>query len=163
MKAGHGGAGASGSSRTRPSTIVEKAKLAFNVYDRNRDGYLTKAELRKTSKRMTDAQIDAVFDKYDVNKDGKLDFNEFKNLMEARSKTQEEEERTLMHRNSNASKGSEKLQKQQSVEKGSSQPSSPEERLARNKLQKQNTIAVVRGASPRRKSSERVSDSLPKN
>ena len=39
MKAGHGGAGASGSSRTRPSTIVEKAKLAFNVYDRNRDGH----------------------------------------------------------------------------------------------------------------------------
>ena len=67
-------------------SIIEKAKLAFNAYDRNRDGYLTKAELRKTSKRMTDAQIDAVFDKYDKNKDGKLDFEEFKDLMENNSK-----------------------------------------------------------------------------
>ena len=68
------------------SSIIEKAKLAFNAYDRNRDGYLTKAELRKTSKRMTDAQIDAVFEKYDKNKDGKLDFEEFKELMETNSK-----------------------------------------------------------------------------
>ena len=50
------------------ATTLDKAKLAFNAYDRNRDGYLTKAELRKTSKRMTDAQIDAVFEKYDKNK-----------------------------------------------------------------------------------------------
>ena len=68
------------------TSIIEKAKLAFNAYDRNRDGYLTKAELRKTSKRMTDAQIDAVFEKYDKNKDGKLDFEEFKDLMENNSK-----------------------------------------------------------------------------
>ena len=50
------------------ATTLDKAKLAFNAYDRNRDGYLTKAELRKTSKRMTDAQIDAVFEKYDKDK-----------------------------------------------------------------------------------------------
>ena len=52
----------------RATTTLDKAKLAFNAYDRNRDGYLTKAELRKTSKTMTDAQIDAVFEKYDKNK-----------------------------------------------------------------------------------------------
>jgi len=37
--------------------VTERARLAFNVYDRNRDGYLTKAELRKTSKKMTEAQV----------------------------------------------------------------------------------------------------------
>ncbi len=63
--------------------MLEKARLAFNAYDRNRDGYLTKAELKKTSKRMTDTQIDAVFEKYDKNKDGRLDFEEFKELMES--------------------------------------------------------------------------------
>ena len=35
---------------------------------------------------MTDAQIDAVFEKYDRNKDGKLEFEEFKELMIANSK-----------------------------------------------------------------------------
>ena len=57
----------SGSKAEAPTTL-DKAKLAFNAYDRNRDGYLTKAELRKTSKKMTDAQIDAVFEKYDKDK-----------------------------------------------------------------------------------------------
>ncbi len=32
---------------------------------------------------MTDTQIDAVFEKYDKNKDGRLDFEEFKELMES--------------------------------------------------------------------------------
>ena len=69
--------------------LHEKAKLAFNAYDRNRDGYLTKAELKKTSKRMTDAQIEAVFERFDRNKDGKLDFDEFKDLMESNRKQKE--------------------------------------------------------------------------
>ena len=54
---------------------------------RNRDGYLTKAELRKTSRKMTDAQIDAVFEKFDRNRDGRLDFEEFKELMESNKKS----------------------------------------------------------------------------
>ena len=80
------GAGSSNSASTAANDLYEKAKLAFNAYDRNRDGYLTKAELRKTSKKMTDAQIDAVFEKYDKNKDGRLDFEEFKELMESYKK-----------------------------------------------------------------------------
>ena len=55
-------AAASGASGSSGPDLYEKAKLAFNAYDRNRDGYLTKAELRKTSKKMTEAQIDAVFE-----------------------------------------------------------------------------------------------------
>jgi hypothetical protein len=147
VKSGHGGAGASGhSSHTRPSTIAEKAKLAFNVYDRNRDGYLTKAELRKTSKRMTDAQIDAVFEKYDKNKDGKLDFNEFKDLMEAKGKSHEEEERTLQHQKK------EYLQQQSSAELHSSQPTSPARRR-KDRSRLSSHMSIDREVSPRRKSS----------
>jgi Ca2+-binding EF-hand superfamily protein len=41
----------------REASVSERARLAFNVYDRNRDGFLTKAELRRTSKKMTEAQV----------------------------------------------------------------------------------------------------------
>ena len=116
------------------------------MYDRNRDGYLTKAELRKTSKRMTDAQIDAVFEKYDKNKDGKLDFNEFKDLMEARSKTQEEEDRTTQHQKQ------EYLQSQSSTDMKSSQPTSPARRR-RDKGKLSAHMSIDRDPSPRRKSS----------
>ena len=95
---------------------------------------------------MTDAQIDAVFEKYDRNKDGKLDFNEFKDLMEARSKTQEEEERTLHHQKQ------EYLQQQPSTEMRSSQPTSPARRR-RDKGKLSAHMSIDRDVSPRRKSS----------
>ena len=77
------------SAQSAADNLHEKAKLAFNAYDRNRDGFLTKAELKKTSKKMTDAQIEAVFERFDRNKDGKLDFDEFKDLMESNRKQKE--------------------------------------------------------------------------
>ena len=80
--------------KTQSDIVHEKARLAFNAYDRNRDGYLTKAEMKKTSKMMTEAQIDAVFDKYDKNKDGKLSFEEFKDLMESHSREKRSQTRT---------------------------------------------------------------------
>lgn len=86
MRAGASSSSGHGHNKCPADIVLEKARLAFNAYDRNRDGYLTKAELRKTSKKMTEAQIDAVFEKYDKNKDGKLDFEEFKELMESNSK-----------------------------------------------------------------------------
>lgn len=78
--------------RSASDIVLEKARLAFNAYDRNRDGYLTKAEMKKTSKMMTDAQVDAVFEKYDKNKDGKLEFDEFKELMESNSKSKSKQQ-----------------------------------------------------------------------
>lgn len=80
--------------RSASDIVLEKARLAFNAYDRNRDGYLTKAEMKKTSKMMTDAQVDAVFEKYDKNKDGKLEFDEFKELMESNSKSKSKQQQT---------------------------------------------------------------------
>ena len=48
--------------------------------------------MKRTSKSMTEAQIDAVFEKYDRNKDGRLDFEEFKELMESNSKVNKKKE-----------------------------------------------------------------------
>ena len=67
--------------------IILINKYFFSAELRNRDGYLTKAELRKTSRKMTDTQIDAVFEKFDKNRDGRLDFEEFKELMESHKKS----------------------------------------------------------------------------
>ena len=154
LKNSQAGSSAASGSHLKASTIVEKAKLAFNVYDQNRDGYVTKSELRKASKKMTDAQIDAVFEKYDKNKDGRLDFKEFKDLMEARSKSQEEEERTLQHQKLD------RRQKQRSGEKLSSQPSLPRKRSDKNKLLSQ--VSIDREPSPRRKPTQIVSHLPPK-
>lgn len=38
-------------------------------------------ELKKTSKNLTASQIEAVFDKYDKNRDGRLEFSEFRDMM----------------------------------------------------------------------------------
>ena len=128
LKNRHAGASEASRSHAKAPTVAEKAKLAFNVYDLNRDGYLTKAELRKTSKKMTDSQIDALFENYDKNDDGRLDFNEFKDVMEARIKSKKEEERTLQHQKLDH------RQRQQSRNKYSSQLSSPRKRSDKSKL-----------------------------
>lgn len=54
--------------------------VAFRIFDENRDGYVTKQEMRKTSK-MTKTQIDAVFKSNDIDQDGKLSREEFREFM----------------------------------------------------------------------------------
>merc|ERR1712141_520993 len=69
---------------SRNGSLTKKestADVAFRIFDENKDGYVTKQELQKSSK-MTRAQIDAVFKSNDTNQDGKLsreEFNEFMN------------------------------------------------------------------------------------
>jgi len=58
-----------------------KAELAFNVFDKNRDGYVTKNEMLKVSKNLTKEQVDAVFERNDGNQDGKLNLQEFQEFM----------------------------------------------------------------------------------
>ena len=40
------------------SNVDEKADLAFKAFDKNRDGYITKGEMLKTSKNLTKKQVD---------------------------------------------------------------------------------------------------------
>ncbi len=38
----------------------DKAEMAFKLYDKDKDGYITKAEMTKLSKTLTKDQIDKV-------------------------------------------------------------------------------------------------------
>ena len=46
--------------------------------DKNKDGYITKGELKLAKKNVGMKKIDEVIKKYDLDKDGKLDMEEFK-------------------------------------------------------------------------------------
>jgi len=61
-----------------------KVDTAFKMFDKNKDGFITKEEFAQVSKSLSKEQIEAVFAKFDSNKDGKLSKEEFKNLMENR-------------------------------------------------------------------------------
>lgn len=45
--------------------------------DRNKDGYITKGELKLAKKSVGMSEIDSVIKKYDTDKDGKLNMGEF--------------------------------------------------------------------------------------
>lgn len=71
-----------------------KAELAFNVFDRNHDGYITKNEMLKASKNLTKAQVDAVFQRNDNNHDGKLTLEEFQEFMQHHHQQQEKKQKS---------------------------------------------------------------------
>ena len=43
-----------------PIERQDKAEMAFKLYDKDKDGYITKAEMTKLSKTLTKEQIDMV-------------------------------------------------------------------------------------------------------
>ena len=56
--------------------------MAFDAFDSNRDGYITKAEMMALSKgRLTKDQIDKAFESLDINGDGALSREEFYKMM----------------------------------------------------------------------------------
>ena len=89
----------SASNVQEPRTVsdMNKTEIAFSLYDDNRDGYVTSQEMMKRSKALTKAQVDKVnlekcslgilvnifqvFQKFDLDGDGRLSFNEFKKMM----------------------------------------------------------------------------------
>ena len=42
----------------------DKAEMAFKLYDRDKDGYITKAEMVKLSKNLTKDQVEKVDSRY---------------------------------------------------------------------------------------------------
>merc|ERR1711953_1527970 len=50
---------------------------AFNALDRNKDGFITKGELKLANKDATMAEVSQVIRDYDFDKDGKLNMAEF--------------------------------------------------------------------------------------
>ncbi len=59
---------------------------AFAVFDVDKDGYITKSELRQVMNRLgeslTDEQLDAMIREADTDGDGKIDIKDFKSLMD---------------------------------------------------------------------------------
>ena len=59
-------------------------RRAFNEFDKNGDGFITKKEFRNVMRRqkgrhygINEAQLDAMIKQYDKNGDGKIDYEEF--------------------------------------------------------------------------------------
>jgi len=59
----------------------EQLKDAFNLFDKNNDGFIEAPGLLEALSFLPNFEIEkaqAIIDEYDVNKDGKMDFDEFK-------------------------------------------------------------------------------------
>jgi len=76
-----GEAGASPTS-SKKMDAEAKAEIAFKAFDKNHDGFVTKSEMMKVSKKLTKEQVDAVFQRNDNNHDGKLNLEEFQEFMQ---------------------------------------------------------------------------------
>jgi len=66
--------------------MTSKAELAFKNLDKNNDGFISKSEFTKLLKHLNKEQADAVMAKFDGDGDGKLDYQEFKNLLNTKRK-----------------------------------------------------------------------------
>ena len=63
----------------------ENLKAAFEVFDKDGNGYIDREELKDIMKQLgnnfTDQQISKMMEEADTDKDGKIDFGEFKQMM----------------------------------------------------------------------------------
>ena len=66
---------------SQPKDTGKQAELAFKLYDKDKDGYITKSEMEKLSKNLTKEQIEKVFARFDADGDGRLSYAEFRKMM----------------------------------------------------------------------------------
>ncbi|KAK8816179.1 calmodulin [Blastocystis sp. ATCC 50177/Nand II] len=70
----------------KASEDVDEMEEAFAVFDVDKDGYITKSELRQVMNRLgeslTDEQLDAMIREADTDGDGKIDIKDFRSLMD---------------------------------------------------------------------------------
>lgn len=65
----------------QPKDVGKQAELAFKLYDKDRDGFITKSEMEKLSKNLSKEQIEKVFARFDKDGDGRLSYAEFRKMM----------------------------------------------------------------------------------
>lgn len=70
-----------GDSMASKREAVAKAERAFKLFDKDNDGFITKDEFQKISKKLSREQIEAVFSKFDKDGDGVLSFEEFRKML----------------------------------------------------------------------------------
>lgn len=64
-----------------PRDAGKQAEIAFRLYDKDKDGFITKSEMEKLSKNLSKEQIDKVFARFDADGDGRLSYAEFRKMM----------------------------------------------------------------------------------
>jgi len=59
----------------------EEMRAAFKIFDKNKDGFITRSELksamRKIGEKVSDKQVDGMVKEADLDKDGKVNYDEF--------------------------------------------------------------------------------------
>ncbi|XP_022081065.1 calmodulin-like [Acanthaster planci] len=67
--------------RMRLKSTEQKIRDAFNVFDKNGDGYISAEELNEVmlnlGEKLTEAEINAMIQEVDTDADGKVNYNEF--------------------------------------------------------------------------------------
>ena len=58
-----------------------RIELAFRALDTNGDGYVSRSEFKKICPNMTKEQMDAAFTKFDKDKTGRINYNEFCSML----------------------------------------------------------------------------------
>merc|ERR1711974_99390 len=64
-----------------------RAERLFRLMDKDRDGFVTKAEFKEVCKNLNKEQIEATFKKFDQTGNDKLSFREFRDMMSKRSES----------------------------------------------------------------------------
>ena len=72
------------SDKTSNMCESNETELAFRMADKENTGYLTKSEFTEMAKNLSLEQIDKVFTIYHKDGDGKIDYEEFSQLMSLR-------------------------------------------------------------------------------
>merc|ERR1711997_1423855 len=68
-------------SKGRRSAPIDRTEAAFNVFDSDKDGYVTKQEFLRNTSKLSDEQVRTLFERLDMDGDGKLNKEEFDKLM----------------------------------------------------------------------------------
>ncbi|XP_046844628.1 calmodulin-4-like [Xenia sp. Carnegie-2017] len=67
------------------SVNYKEVREAFDSFDENGDGYISRNELvlamKKVGENLSEVEIDSMIRNADINKDGKVSFEEFKRMM----------------------------------------------------------------------------------
>ena len=79
-----------------------KMELAFKAMDIDGNGFISKDEFRRACKGLSAEQVEAVFKKFDINKDKLLNYREFCKMVNTRREKKAAAAEKLKHVSSNS-------------------------------------------------------------
>ena len=70
------------------ANFEEEMKVAFKMFDKDKNGYIERDELKqmmtKLGEKLTDGEIDEMMKEADTDNDGRVNYNEFLAMMKPR-------------------------------------------------------------------------------